>query len=307
MALGTLDRNPPPLFGQGLSALTKLGLYSTLAIFLMVADTRLGLTGPLRNVLATALVPATQLLAWPVRGVTAVHDYFAGLEAVRTREAETGARSARLAERAARAEQLATENQRLRTLLDLRPAVKVRSLAAEVLYEASDPFTRKIIIDRGTDNGVQLGAPVITEAGVLGQVTRVFLYTSEVTLTIDRDAAIPVLNSRTGHRGVAFGGLEGGFLELRFVAANDDVKAGDALTTSGVDGVYPPGLPVAQVQQVDRRGDTGFARITLRPAAAADTVRHVLVLEPVGLQQPARPEVAAPAASAAPGKKGRSK
>ena len=132
-------------------------------------------------------------------------------------------------------------------MLDLRPALHVRALAAEVLYEAADPFSRKVFIDRGATHGVALGAPVINEAGVLGQVTRVYPLSSEVTLLTDKDAAIPVLNARTQQRSAAFGGAGGGAMELRFMSANADVQVGDLLRTSGVDGVYPPGLPVARV------------------------------------------------------------
>jgi rod shape-determining protein MreC len=142
---------------------------------------------------------------------------------------------------------------------------------------------------------------VINESGVLGQVTRVYALTSEVTLLTDKDAAIPVLNTRTQQRSAAFGGAAGtpGGMELRFASANADVKVGDLLQTSGVDGVYPPGLPVAQVLTVERRVESGFARIALAPAAAVDGVRHVLVLEPLGVQLPPPPEpLAAPAAKA---------
>ena len=108
---------------------------------------------------------------------------------------------------------------------------------------------------------------------------------------IDKDAAIPVLNARTLARSAAFGGAGGGAMELRFMAANADVQVGDELSTSGVDGVYPPGLPVAKVTAVERRAESGFARILLAPSASADGVRHVLVLEPLALQQPPREAV----------------
>ena len=173
-------------------------------------------------------------------------------------------------------------------MLELRPLLQVRSQAAEVLYEAADPFSRKLFIDRGATHGVALGAPVIGPDGVLGQVTRVFPLSSQVTLLIDKDAAIPVLNVRTQARSAAFGGAGGDAMELRYMAANADVQVGDELSTSGVDGVYPPGLPVARVMAVERRAESGFARILLQPAASADGVRHVLVLEPVALQQPPR-------------------
>jgi rod shape-determining protein MreC len=121
-------------------------------------------------------------------------------------------------------------------------------------------------------------------------VTRVYPLSAEVTLLTDKDAAIPVLNARTQARSAAFGGAEGGLMmELRFMAGNADVQPGDALTTSGVDGVYPPGLAVAKVAKVDRRVESGFARILLQPAALGDGVRHVMVLEPMAAQLPERP------------------
>ena len=146
-----------------------------------------------------------------------------------------------------------------------------------------------------------LGAPAINEAGVVGQVTEVYPLSAVVTLLIDRDAAIPVLNNRSQQRGAAFGGAEGGSaMELRFMAGNADVQVGDVMTTSGVDGVYPAGLAVARVSRVDRRSDAGFARIVLTPAAGIDPVRHLLVLAPTGLQMPPRPEPPPP--EKAPGK-----
>ncbi|ASM76535.1 rod shape-determining protein MreC [Vitreoscilla filiformis] len=289
MPLGTVDCTPPPLFRQGISALTKLGLYSAAAIFLMVADTRLALTGPLRNVLVTALLPVQQVVAWPGGWVDKVATHFGGLERALAREKAAHLALAHQSLQEARLKELQRENDRLRTLLELRPSIQVKSLAAEVLYEAADPYSRKVIIDRGSQHGVVTGSPVITEAGVLGQVGRVYLLTSEVILLVDRDAAIPVLNARTGHRAAAFGGADPDLLELRFVAANDDVHVGDALTTSGVDGVYPAGLAVGKILTLDRRGDSGFARILLSPAVVPDSVRHALVLEPIGHQLPERP------------------
>jgi len=299
MALGTIDRSPPPFFRQGPSALTKLALFSALAIFLMAADTRWKLTQPLRSAVATALLPLQQSLQMPMALVENGLSYLQGIKDAQTREAAARAQLARQSERAARTEQLAAENERLRALLDLQPALQVKSVAAELLYEAGDPYSRKIFINRGARQGVVPGAPVVNEAGVLGQVTEVYPLSAVVTLLTDRDAAIPVLNTRTQQRGAAFGGAEGGTaLELRFMAGNADVQAGDALTTSGVDGVYPPGLPVARVVRVDRRSDAGFARILLAPMVSMDNLRHMLVLEPLSVQMPPRPAEAAASAPA---------
>jgi rod shape-determining protein MreC len=137
---------------------------------------------------------------------------------------------------------------------------------------------------------VLLGSPVINDAGVLGQVTRVYPLSAEITLLTDKEAAIPVLNPRTQQRSAAFGSGDGDLMELRFMAGNADVQPGDLLITSGVDGVYPPGLSVATVAKVDRKVDSGFARISLQANARADGVRHVLVLDPLATQMPPRPE-----------------
>ncbi len=308
MPLGTLDRTPPPFFKQGMSALSKLVFFSALAFFLMAADTRFQLTQPLRAALATALHPVQLALLAPVQALTTVHDYFAGLAQAREREAAALTQLAAQSERAARVEKLTTENERLRALLDLRAAFTVRSVAAEVLYEAPDPYTRKIVIDRGQTHGVVAGAPVVDAAGVLGQVTRAYPLASEVTLLTDKDAAIPVLNTRTQTRAAAYGDpagvAAGAGMELRFLASNADVAPGDLMHTSGVDGVYPPGLPVATVVTVDRQTGSTFAKVTLAPTARPDTARHVLVLEPLYLQMPPRPVEPAASAPAAPRRQG---
>jgi rod shape-determining protein MreC len=288
MSLGTLDRTPPPFFRQGPSALTKLTFFSALALLLMVADTRFQITQPVRAVIATVLHPIERALLVPVAAWEGGSDYLIGLQKALTQADAARREMARQSERSLRLEQVEADNRRLRALLDLRPSLTVRSLAAEVLYDAPDAFSRKVIIDRGATHGVAIASPVVNEAGVLGQVTRVYPLSSEVTLLNDKDAAIPVLNTRNQLRSAAFGVRNG--MELRFMAGNADVQVGDLLSTSGVDGIYPPGLPVAKVTLVDRKIDTSFARIVLEPVALSDAVRYVLVLEPVGVQMPAKPE-----------------
>jgi len=296
MPLGTLDRRPPPFFHQGPSALTRLAVFSAVALFLMAADTRFAVTRPLRSALQVLLLPLERALSIPLQLTHAGGEYMSGLHAAQAEVSRAELALTAQSAKAARVDTLTAENNRLRALVDLKPALAVRSQAAEVLYEASDPFSRKIFIDRGATQGVVPGAPVIDEAGVLGQVTRVYPLSSEVTLLIDKEAAIPVLNTRTHQRSAAFG-ADGAALELRFMAGNADVRVGDLLQTSGVDGVYPPGLDVARVVKVDPRADSSFARIALAPTASADGVRHVLVLEPMAVQLPARP---APEPEAAP-------
>lgn len=293
MPLGTLDRTPPPFFRQGLSARTKLVFFAALAVFLMVADSRFRVAVPLREALALMLMPVQRALAVPVEMVAGGREYLQGLAQAQDATRRAQQTLAQQAEKVASAERLQAENQQLRALLELKPALAARQQAAEVMYEAADPYSRKLFINVGNTTGVKLGSPVINHQGVLGQVTRVYALSSEVTLLADKDAAIPVLNTRTQQRSAAFGGVQGqgiAVMELRFMSGNADVQAGDVLHTSGVDGVYPPGLPVARVLSVERRVDSSFARVLLVPQAAIDNVRYVLVLEPLSVQLPPRPE-----------------
>jgi rod shape-determining protein MreC len=300
MPLGTLDRTPPPFFRQGPSALSKLTVFSALALFLMVADTRFKITQPLRIVVATALRPVQWVAMQPVSWAQGGGRYFETLSSSQSSEAQAHQKLGLQSQRANQVEQLLLENTRLRQLLTLRERVTTPAQAAQVLYDAADPYTRKVIIDKGMTDGVATGSPVIDESGVLGQVTRVYPSVSEVTLVTQRDQAIPVQNSRTGARGIAFGDGAGhtGALELRFMAANADVQPGDILTTSGVDAVYPPGLPVAKVDRVERRVDSAFARVYCTPFALVSGTAHVMVLKPVADQVAARPAADPPPGAA---------
>ena len=305
MPLGTLDRTPPPFFKQGPSALSKLMVCSALALFLMVADARFKVTQPLRAAVATLLFPIQWLAIRPVQFLGNAGEYFQSLKSAQAEVEAARVKMTLQSQRASQVEQLAQENTRLRGLLALRERITTPAAAAQVLYDAADPYTRRIIIDKGMLQGIEAGSPVIDESGVLGQVTRVYPLISEVTLVTDRDHAIPVLNVRTGARSVAFGDplTRGGSLELRFMAGNADVQAGDILTTSGVDGVYPPGLPVAKVVSVERRADSAFARISCAPQALVDGARHVMVLHPVSGQIAPRPAADEPAPAKRGGRK----
>lgn len=269
MPLGTLDGTPPPFFRQGPSARSKLLFFSTLAVLLMVADARFHVTQPLRSVLAAVLYPVQWVAMRPVVWAEGGSQYFETLGTSQSKEAAAQYKLGLQSQRALQVEHLTLENTRLRALLEMRDRINTPALAAQVLYDAADPYTRKVIIDKGALAAVQPGAPVLDETGILGQVTRVYPLVSEVTLVTDRNQAIPVLNVRTGVRALAFGdsASRSGTLELRFIDANVDMVAGDLLTTSGVDGIYPPGLPVARVLKIERRSDSAFARITCAPVA----------------------------------------
>ncbi|MFM2049745.1 MAG: hypothetical protein RL682_236 [Pseudomonadota bacterium] len=291
MPLGTLESNPPPFFRQGPSALSKLAVCSALAVFLMVADARFKVMQPMRMALAAVLYPVQWVALQPVLLVEGGGAYFSSLRSAQLAKDDAFKKLGLQSQRANQVEQLALENTRLRNLLSLQERLQSTGIAAQVLYDAADPYTRKVVIDKGITAKIALGSPVLDESGVIGQVTRVYPTVSEVTLLTDRDHAIPVLNTRTGARGVAYGdnSTHADAMELRFMAANADVMVGDLLTTSGVDGVYPPGLPVARVEKVDRKVDAIFARIYCIPLGLVAGASHVLVLEPLTSQIAQRP------------------
>ena len=283
MPAETLDRRVPSLFRQGPSALSQLAFYSALALFLMVADARFKLTEPVRQAVATVLYPVQWLMVQPVALVNEGMGYMQSMEQAQAEARAADQRLVQVAQSAHLAEQLLDENLHLRALLALREHLVSPGQAAEVIHDTPDPYTRRVVIDRGETSNIALGSPVLDANGVLGQVTRVYPRRSEVTLLIDRDQAIPVFNPRTGARSVAYGDPSpggGGSIELRFVPSNADVIEGDLLTTSGVDGVYPAGIPVARVLRVEHRADSAFSRIHCEPMARIQQARHVLVLPP---------------------------
>jgi rod shape-determining protein MreC len=178
-----------------------------------------------------------------------------------------------------RTQQLEVENERLRKLLGVKERQQANGQVAQILSAARDPYSRRIVIDKGQQDKVVAGQPVIDDAGIVGQVTRVFPFVAEVTLITDKEQAVPVQIVRTGLRSVVFG-LGNGQLELRFLPANADVQNGDLLVTSGLDGIFLPGFPVARVVHIERDTAYSFARIFCLPLAGVENFSEVMVLDP---------------------------
>lgn len=281
MALESHDRSPPPFFRVGFAPLTKLIFFSALSLLLVVGDKQLQFTKPLRAGLSTLILPIQWLVLQPGEALSAMGTYFQNLDQAQTNLKVAELKVLQQSVRSQQVEQLQIENQNLRQLMGLQSSMVVASQAAEVLFDVPDPYNQRIVIDRGQLKNVALGSPVIDAGGVVGQVTRVYPMTSEVTLLTDKDQSIPVLNSRTGARNITSGDVLAGqpMIELKFVPASADVKEGDLLTTSGIDGVYPAGLQVARISHIERRVDISFARIHARPLAELKG-RHVLILQP---------------------------
>ena len=273
-----MEHQPPPFFNRGPAPLVRLGFFISLAVLLMVLDARFRYAESMRQVVALVVYPIQRVAMAPVDLLHAVAAYFGSTAALQEENAALKTRQLRAAPELLQLEALKEENNQLRRLLEAHERTPRKSVFAEILFAGRDPFSRKVVIDKGLQHGLQAGQPVIDDVGVIGQVTRVYLLMSEVTLLSDKDQAIPLQVLRNGLRALAYGGAEGGMLDLRFMAANADIRNGDTLVTSGIDGTYPPGLPVATVSRIERDAAYAFAKITLTPTAGTDRYRQVLVL-----------------------------
>jgi rod shape-determining protein MreC len=284
-----MDHTPPPFFKRGPAPLVRLFFFASLSLALLVIDARFRYAEGLRNWLALAAYPLQRAATAPVELVSSVGSFFSTQASLVEENERLRSKALSYSQDAQRYAAAQAEAAQLRRMIGAQERLEVGSIPAEVMYSARDPYSLKLIVDRGATHGVRPGSPVTDEAGVVGQVTRVHAFVSEVTLLTDRDQAIPVQVMRNGLRAIAFGGGATGTLELRGMAANADIQANDRLVTSGIDGTYPPGLPVATVTRIERDAENAYARVVCRPAAGVDRGRFVLVLVDE-TAKPARPE-----------------
>ncbi|HZO00928.1 MAG TPA: rod shape-determining protein MreC [Burkholderiales bacterium] len=284
-----MDHTPPPFFKRGPAPLVRLFFFASLSLALLVIDARFRYAEGLRTWLALAAYPLQRAATAPVELVNAMAGFFSTQAQLVQENEQLRARALAASQDAQRYEAAQAEAAQLRKLIGAQERLEVNAITAEVMYNGRDPYAHKLFIDRGATQGVRPGSPVTDETGVVGQVTRVHALLSEVTLLTDRDQAIPVQVMRNGLRAIAFGGGASGTLELRGMAANADIQNNDRLITSGIDGTYPPGLPVATVIRIERDAENAYARVVCRPAAGVDRGRFVLVLSDETARPP-RPE-----------------
>lgn len=283
-----MEHQPPPFFRTGPTPLARLLIFSTLSLVLLAADARFNYLSVLRQIVSVIVYPLQRIASAPAAIVRRTGEFFVAQSSLREENIQLRRQS--LAEAAAlqQLHALQAENAHLRGLLAARERAAVKSVLAEILYAARDPFSRKIVVDKGAQHDVKSGQPVIDPVGIIGQVTRVYPWLSEVTLITDKDQLVPVLNLRNGLRAILAGTGHDGRLELRFVPLSADFQTGDRLVTSGIDGVYPPGLPVAEITHVERNTTLLFARIDCRPLAGVNNNMQVLIVS-TGTEPPERP------------------
>ena len=282
-----------PLFVREMGLPARFSLYVLVCLFLLAVDARYSTLSGVRSGLNALIHPAQIALAQPWEWLQSAGRFFIAhgeLAAENTRlKRQHELLSAGIRDRAA----MASENAQLRALLALPPRPGFSMLTGEVIETLPDPFARKVVINRGSHHGLNAGWPVVDAAGLVGQVTRVYPWTAEVSLLTDRDQGAPVQNQRNGLRIIVSGQGSDNLLEVRFLDMHADLQAGDLLYTSGIDGVYPAGIPVARVLKTEPPRHTPFARALCQPIGGVGRYRHMAVLVPM-------PQTAATAPAPAP-------
>lgn len=259
--------------GRGLATALIL-----LALATMYADARGGALAPVRRVLATVLHPVQLALNWPGERIRSVDGYFDDIARLRDENQMLRTLLTQQAGLLSGTERLRRENQTLRQLAELRPRITHPGIVAEVQPGNRTPHSQIRLLDKGEHHGVLAGQPVIDASGVVGQITRVYPFHSEMTLITDPGISVPITVRRTSLNTIAFGGTAPGQLELRLQTADADLRTDDVLLTSGLDALYPPGLPVGRIRHIDTSGADPFSRITIEPAGNVNTPALVLVL-----------------------------
>jgi rod shape-determining protein MreC len=265
------------MFARGLGPTARLLIWLLVGVGCVVADVRYRALDGLRSGFSLLLQPVREATRAPVDVAAELGGFFTRHRLLQKERDALLAERARLQVGVNAARDLARENAELRTLLQLRTRPGQQLVHAARLYQGHDWFAQRITLDQGAGAGLRSGLPVVDAAGLVGQVSRVYPGSSEVTLVSSPDHLTPVAIERTGQRGLAAGNGHGQ-MELRYMPAQTDIRPGDRLLTSGIDRVYPPGIPVARVSRVSRSQSGPYLRVECVPLAGLDRSRAVLVL-----------------------------
>lgn len=265
------------MFTRRLGPTARLLIWLLVGVSLMVLDIRFRALDGLRSGFSLILEPARVAMRAPSDVAAELGGFFVRHRLLQKERDALLSERARLLVRVSNEKALARENAELRSLLQLRTRPGVKIIQAALLYQGHDWFAQRVTLDQGAHAGLRNGLPVVDATGLVGQVTRMYPGSSEVTLVSSPGQLTPVMVERTGQRGLA-AGTGHDQMELRYMPAQTDLQAGDRLLTSGIDRVYPPGIPVARVSRVSRSQANPYLRVESRPLAGLDRSRAVLVL-----------------------------
>lgn len=279
---------------RGPSPLVRLVFFASLALLLMFVDVRYRYLESTRTTLSVLMLPFQKAATLPsVLWQQARERLYTQNSLVRA-NLSMEQRHQQDAALLLKLNALTQENLQLRTLAALPPPPSYTQQMAEVMYAERDVFKRKVIINKGMMAAIQEGQVVMDNQGVVGQITRTYPLMSEVTLITDKDHAVPVQLLRTGMRTVLLGAGDTSHLTVRYLPVSTDIQNGDVFVTSGIDGVYPAGIPVGKVVKVERDPAYPFARIRCLPMAGVDHYRYLMVLSSLvkPFELPTEPESA---------------
>lgn len=271
-------KESPHLFRQGIASEVKLFFLALLCVVLIIVDANWSFLEPVRRLSSTLIYPFQRVAIWPKDLVSSFYDWsrFVTQTEAQIRTSESARiENARLSMRAM---QMEAENVQLRRLLGVKASVEVPSVAVEVLYTPAHPYKETIILNKGSNDGIQPGMPVIAEGGIVGQIRRVTAQTSEAALVTDDKTSVPALLQRNGIRVLVFGSGRPGQIEVRYLSLDVDIKVGDELVSSGIGGYYPAGLMIGRITSIETNSAQGFVRAIAEPTAHPDRYRHFLVL-----------------------------
>lgn len=260
------------------SHVTRLVLLSILSVVMMMLDHRGHHLEKIRAGLNVLVYPIQLVAAAPAYMGRGIADFFTTRGTLREDNEKLLAERQMLLARLQQFGALEQENSRLRQMLVSAALVADKAIAAELVEVSAEPFTRKIVVAKGSQNGVYVGQSVIDAHGIMGQVTQVAKNVSRVTLITDAGHAIPVLNNRSGLRALVFGTGNPDTVKVPYLTANADIKEGDLLVSSGMGETFPPGYPVAQVIKIVNDPNESFLAITAKPAAQLNHGKQVLLI-----------------------------
>jgi len=265
------------MFARRLGPPARLLIWFLVGVSCVVVDVRYHALDGLRSGFSMLLQPVREAMRAPSDVAAELGGFFTRHRLLQQERDALLAERSRLQVSVNAAKELVRENAELRTLLQLQTRPGQQAVQAALLYQGHDWFAQRITLDQGGGAGLRSGLPVVDAAGLVGQVSRVYPGSSEVTLVSSPEQLTPVFVERTGQRGLAAGSGHGQ-LELRYMPSQTDVRPGDRLLTSGIDRVYPAGIPVARVSRVSRSQSSPYLRVECLPLAGLDRSRAVLVL-----------------------------
>jgi len=271
-------------FNRGPSPAVRLVFFVVLSLLLLFIDARYRYLESTRSALSVLVSPIQRLATLPGMLWQQAGDFFTTQRSLVEDNKSLHQRHEYDAAQLSQLQALQHENQQLRNLLVLPQRDEFTAQSAEIVYAERDVFKRRVLIDKGANANVRAGQVVMDDTGIVGQITRVYPWLAEVTLITEKDHVVPVQVLRNGLRTIVFGAGDTSQLSLRYMPISSDIQNGDLLVTSGIDGLYPPGIPVAKVVKIERDAAYPFARVTCLPVAGVDRHRHLLILS--GLPKP---------------------